>query len=195
MLNIGITGGIGSGKSVVSQIFGVLGIPVLDADAFAKQLMAHNDDVKTALIAAFGSGMYEDGQLNRPYLAGIVFNDRAQLAILNSIVHPAVRKYGKQWMAAQQSPYVLKEAALFFESGSDADMDYMIGVQSPFDARLQRAMQRDHADETAIRKRMEQQMDETKKMSLCDFVIRNDESVSLIEQVLHLHKKFTQVAK
>lgn len=195
MLKIGITGGIGSGKSVVTQIFRVLGIPALDADAFAKELMNSNDAVKAELIAAFGPGVYQEGKLDRTYLSGIVFKDPEQLQQLNAIVHPAVKKYGKRWMEAQASPYVVKEAAIFFESGSHADMDLMIGVSAPFELRLQRAMQRDGATEAAIRQRMDKQMDEEEKMSRCDFIIRNDDSVSLIEQVLHLHEQFLQKTK
>jgi Dephospho-CoA kinase len=120
----------------------------------------------------------------------MVFNDKAMLARLNGIVHPAVKKYGNQWMEAQNTAYVVKEAALFFESGSDQDMDIMVGVSAPESLRLTRAMQRDNANEADIRKRMSNQMDEAEKMERCDYIIFNDEQHSLIQQVVHLHNLF-----
>lgn len=190
MLKIGITGGIGSGKSVVTRIFKILGIPVLDADSFAKDLMANNAEVREQLTAVFGASIFKAGQLDRQALSKMVFNDKAMLARLNGIVHPAVKKYGHQWMEAQNAPYVVKEAALFFESGSDKDMDIMVGVSAPESLRLARAMQRDHANEADIRKRMSNQMDEAEKMERCDHIIFNDEQHSLIQQVVHLHNLF-----
>lgn len=194
MLKIGITGGIGSGKSVVTRIFKTLGIPVLDADSFAKDLMVNNAEVREQLTAGFGASIFKAGQLDRQALSKMVFNDKAMLARLNGIVHPAVKKYGNQWMEAQNAPYVVKEAALFFESGSDKDMDIMVGVSAPESLRLARAMQRDNTSEADIRKRMSNQMDEAKKMERCDYVVFNDEQHSLIEQVVHLHQTFLKHA-
>lgn len=190
MFKVGITGGIGSGKSVVTKIFGVLNIPVLDADAFAKELMQNNSEVREQLVNAFGACIFNDGRLDRARLSAMVFNNRSLLEKLNNIVHPAVKRYGTEWMEQQDAPYVVKEAALFFETRSDRDMDVMIGVSAPEASRLERAMERDKADETVIRKRMAAQMDEAEKMRRCDHVIHNDGSRSLIEQVLHLHYKF-----
>lgn len=194
MLKIGITGGIGSGKSVVTRIFKTLGIAVLDADSFAKDLMANNAEVRDQLTAVFGASIFKAGQLDRQALSKMVFNDKAMLARLNGIVHPAVKKYGNQWMEAQNTAYVVKEAALFFESGSDLDMDIMVGVSAPESLRLARAMQRDHVNEADIRKRMSNQMDETEKMERCDYIVFNDEQHSLIEQVVHLHQIFLKHA-
>lgn len=190
MLKIGITGGIGSGKSVVTRIFKTLGIPTLDADSFAKDLMANNAEVREQLTAAFGISIFKAGQLDRQALSKMVFNDKAMLARLNGIVHPAVKKHGNQWMEIQNAPYVVKEAALFFESGSDQDMDIMIGVSAPENLRLARAMQRDNVPEADIKKRMSSQMDEAEKMHRCDYIIFNDEQHSLIQQVVHLHHLF-----
>lgn len=190
MLKIGITGGIGSGKSVVTKIFKILGIPVLDADQFAKDLMQNNESVKMQLTQTFGACIFEDGLLDRKRLSAMVFNNKSLLEKLNNIVHPAVKKYGLAWMESQESPYVIKEAALFFESGSCKDMDVMIGVSAPFELRLKRAVQRDHVSEEEIQKRMAAQMNEEEKMKKCDFIIYNNEQQSLIEQVLHLHNKF-----
>ncbi|RYD99416.1 MAG: dephospho-CoA kinase [Sphingobacteriales bacterium] len=194
MLKIGITGGIGSGKSVVTRIFKTLGIPTLDADSFAKDLMANNAEVQEQLTANFGPSIFKAGKLDRQVLSKMVFNDKAMLAQLNGIVHPAVKKYGNQWMEAQKAAYVVKEAALFFESGSDKDMDIMIGVSAPESLRLGRAMQRDNASETDIRKRMGSQMEEAEKMERCDYIVFNDERHSLIEQIVHLHQIFLKQA-
>jgi dephospho-CoA kinase len=190
MLKVGITGGIGSGKSMVTKIFEILGAPVLDADQFAKDLMNNNEAVKNQLMDTFGACIYNNNVLDRKRLSAMVFNNKALLEKLNNIVHPAVKKYGAAWMESQDAPYVLKEAALFFESGSNTDMDYIIGVSAPEHLRLQRAMARDGADEASIRSRMAHQMPEEEKMKLCDFIIYNDEAHSLIEQVLHLHQTF-----
>lgn len=195
MLKVGITGGIGSGKSVVARVFAVLDIPVLDADAFAKELMSTHPVVKQQLIDAFGQDLFKDDILQRAYLSNIVFNAPEKLKQLNSIVHPAVGKYGMEWADAQSSPYIIKEAALFFESASDRQMDFMIGVSAPYALRLRRAMQRDQATEEAIKKRMAQQMDEVEKMNRCDYIVYNDEQHSIIQQVLDLHKRFLSIAK
>ncbi len=192
MLKIGITGGIGSGKSVVTKIFEVLGIPTLDADQFAKDLMQNNNEVKEQLINTFGACIFTDNQLDRKRLSAMVFNNKSLLEKLNNIVHPAVKKYGMEWMEAQNAPYIVKEAALFFESGSYKDMDIMIGIAAPYELRLQRAMQRDNADEETIKKRMASQMNEEEKMTKCDYIIYNDEKHSLIEQTVLLHQQFSK---
>jgi dephospho-CoA kinase len=195
MLKIGLTGGIGSGKSLVAQMFALLDVPVLHADDTAKYLMEHDETLKLQIAAAFGKEVYENGRLNRPFLASIVFNDPAKLETLNGLVHPATIAYGNQWAAQQQAPYTIKEAAIFFESGSYKEMDKMIGVYAPLEMRLQRAMQRDHASEADIRKRMDKQMNEEEKMGRCDYIIRNDETVSLIEQVLELHQQLLNLVR
>jgi dephospho-CoA kinase len=189
MLKVGLTGGIGSGKSLVAEIFKLLGIPVLHADDTARYLMEHDDKLKQNIADAFGEKVYENGRLNRPFLASVVFNDPQKLAKLNQLVHPATIAYSNKWAAEQQAPYLIKEAAIFFESGSYKEMDKMIGVYAPYALRLSRAMQRDGASEAEIQKRMDKQMNEEEKMSRCDYIIRNDETVSLIEQVLELHRK------
>ncbi len=189
MLKVGITGGIGSGKSVVAKMFQVLGIPVLDADQAAKYLMEHDVLLKASIMKLFGAEVYSNGRLNRPFLASVVFNDALKLEQLNQLVHPAVIRYSKDWAERQQAPYTLKEAALFFESGSNADMDVMVGVAAPYAMRLARALSRDGVGEAEVRKRMAMQMDEEEKMNRCDFVIKNDESLSVIQQVLTLHKQ------
>jgi dephospho-CoA kinase len=191
MRSIGLTGGIGSGKSIVAQIFRTLGIPVLDADALAKKIMQENKEVKNQIIAAFGGESYNQQGLNRSFIANIVFKDPFQLQVLNSIVHPATIEAGKQWSAQQNAPYTIKEAALFFESGSSEGMDIIIGVYAPDALRTQRVMQRDQINREEVLNRMNQQISQSIKMKLCDKVIINDEQSLLIPQVLQLHNELT----
>lgn len=195
MLKIGITGGIGSGKTTVARIFEVLGIPVYYADEAAKKLMVENTALKSAIITAFGNEAYKDDKLNREFLAATVFNNSEKLQILNSLVHPATIKDAWDWFGKQSAPYVIKEAALIFESGSQKDLDHVIGVKSPEDIRIQRAMLRDHITNEQVKARMDKQMNEEEKLRLCDSVIINDEQQMVIPQVLALHKKFLEMAK
>jgi dephospho-CoA kinase len=194
MLRVGITGGIGSGKSVVSRIFEVLGVPVYYADTEAKRLMNTDGELKTKLRAVFGEEVYRDGMLNRSWLAARVFQHEEKLKLLNSIVHPAVIAHGLRWMASQSYPYALKEAALVFESGSASELDYVIGVYAPQPLRLQRVMLRDKADRNDVLARMSKQINEEMKMKLCDFVIYNDEQQLVTPQVIQLHQKLLKEA-
>lgn len=190
MLKIGITGGIGSGKSTVANIFKVLGIPVFDADSVAKQVMENDLQLREQLIAQFGDASFQDGKLNRAYLASIVFKDPYQLALLNAMVHPITLKAADDWMQLQSAPYAIKEAALIFEAGAGAGLDLIIGVTAPTAIRIQRVMQRDGISRDAVLERMDKQIDESIKMRLCDFVILNDNLHLLTTQVLDLHKRF-----
>jgi dephospho-CoA kinase len=190
MLKIGITGGIGSGKSTVSSIFKVLGIPVFDADSAAKKIMNEDEALKAAIKKAFGNEAYVNGELDRKYLASIVFKDAYQLEVLNSLVHPASIAVGLQWAEQQQAPYVIKEAALMFEAGSGFNLDYIIGVHAPQHIRLQRVMHRDNSTREEVLNRMNKQINEEMKMKLCDYVIVNDEQQLVIPQVLKLHEHF-----
>ncbi|MFT4202742.1 MAG: dephospho-CoA kinase [Chitinophagaceae bacterium] len=194
MLKIGLTGGIGSGKSTVAKIFQVLGIPVFDADSIAKNIMNEDEELKKKLVWHFGAETYSDGVLNRKYLASIVFADNHQLEILNSLVHPATIQAAKNWMDSQTSPYTVKEAALLFESGTAGDLDMIVGVYSPLHMRLQRVAARDASNIEDVKKRMRNQINETLKMKLCDVVLYNDEQQLLVPQVLELHKKLLNLA-
>jgi dephospho-CoA kinase len=191
MLKIGITGGIGSGKSMVAKVFEHLGIPVYKADTAAKSLMNEDPALRTAITSLFGPEAYQNGQLNRSYISSLVFNDRAKLDALNAIVHPATIQYGKDWMNRQSAPYVLKEAALIFESGTQDELDYVIGVSAPLSLRIHRVMQRDQITREQVLQRMGNQLDESLKMKLCDFVIVNDDQQLVLPQVLALHARLS----
>ena len=195
MLRIGLTGGLGSGKSTVAHIFEVLGIPVFYADDASKRLMNDNKKVKADVQNAFGKDVYPGGRLDRKYLSEIVFKDKKKLELLNSIVHPATLLDAAEWMKKQTASYAIKEAALIFESGSNKALDLVIGVYAPLFLRLQRAMNRDNISHEEAMARIEKQMDEETKMSLCDFVIVNDEQQMVIPQVLELHKSLLEKSK
>jgi dephospho-CoA kinase len=191
VLRIGLTGGIGSGKSVVAKLFETLGIPVYYADDAAKKLMNTNAVLKTAIIRNFGEKSYVNDQLDKKYLATIVFNDKEKLDILNSLTHPATIRDAEEWMKQQTTPYIIKEAALIFESGANKKLDHVIGVYAPLPLRIKRVMARDNSTEEEIMKRISRQMNEEEKMNRCDFVIINNEEELVIPQVLELHNKFT----
>lgn len=189
MLKIGITGGIGSGKTTVAKVFEVLGIPVYYADEAAKEIMHKNEPLKQQLIFYFGKETYVDGKLNRKHLSSIVFADKEKLELLNSLVHPVTIADAEQWFKQQQSPYVLKEAALLFESGAAEGLDYVIGVTAPTTIRIKRVMDRDGVTADEVKKRMLNQIEETIKIRLCDFIIHNDEQQMILPQVLQLHEE------
>ncbi len=194
MLKVGITGGIGSGKSTVCQVFRTLGIPVFYADEAARWLMENDAALVAEITALFGAEAYAHKTLNRPYIAAVAFREPEKLKQLNAITHPATIQYARDWMEQQTTSYAIKEAAIFFESGSNKDVDIMIGVYAPASLRIQRAMQRDGATREKIEARMAQQMNEEEKMKLCDFVIINDETVAVIPQVLSLHRQLLAMA-
>ena len=194
-LKIGLTGGIGSGKTTVAKIFELLAVPVYYADDASKRLYASNKDLMEALKEHFGEDIYTDEQLNRSKLAAIVFNDAAKLELLNSLVHPLTIKDAEEWMQQQTAPYIIKEAALLFEAGSASVLDYIIGVSTPQPLRIKRVMERDGVGREEVLSRMQRQMDEESKMLLCDFVIKNHEQEMVIPQVLVLHEKFLEMSK
>jgi dephospho-CoA kinase len=195
-LRIGITGGIGSGKSTVAKMFGLLGMPLYNADDAAKQLMNESPIIREKLIATFGAEAYaENGELNRPWLAGAVFSNPQKLQQLNKIVHPVVIQHGVDWMAAQTAPITMKEAAIFFESGSAAGLDYIVGVYAPEELRIKRVMNRDGISRKEVLARMSRQIEEEVKMKLCDFVILNNDETLVIPQVLSLHQQLISMTE
>jgi dephospho-CoA kinase len=193
MLKIGITGGIGAGKSTVAGIFKVLGVPVFDADATAKNILNTDSVLREQIAATFGSETYKNGLLDKKYLATLVFNNPDQLAKLNALVHPATIEAANIWAKhceEQGSPYILKEAALLFEAGTNVGLDFIIGVTAPVEMRIARVMERDHVTREEVLKRMQHQLDDTEKMKRCNFVIDNNEVSLVIPQVLALHARF-----
>ena len=188
ILKVGITGGIGSGKTTIAKVFEVLGIPVYYADDEAKRLMNEDEMLKEKIQYHFGKECYLDGKLNRKWLSNLVFNNDEKLSLLNRIVHPATILAAQVWMQQQTTPYALKEAALIFETGSQQQLDYVIGVFTPVQMRIQRVIQRDGLSREEVKNRMEKQMEETTKMRLCDFIITNDEQELVIPQVLAIHE-------
>lgn len=193
MLKIGITGGIGSGKSTVCKVFELLDIPVFYADQVAKNLMATDPQIRETLSETFGEDSYQkDGTLNRAYLADLVFKDAEKLEKLNQIVHPAVFKAFDEWSAKQFSPYVVKEAALLFESNSYQMCNHTVLICAPEELKIKRIGKRDGSNRTEILARMAKQMTDSEKIKLADFILINDEKQLLIPQILELHRQFIQ---
>jgi dephospho-CoA kinase len=198
MLKVGLTGGIGSGKSTVAAIFETLGIPVSYADDEAKRLMNEDPELREAIVRAFGAEAYAGGTLNRKYLAAQVFNDPVKLETLNNLVHPVTIQEGARWMQQQAAlghPYAIREAALIFEARGAGHLDFVIGVYAPLALRIHRTIQRDHSSREAVQQRMRNQIDEEIKMKLCDAVIHNDEHEAVIPQVLAIHEKLISDAQ
>ncbi|MEM8565509.1 MAG: dephospho-CoA kinase [Bacteroidota bacterium] len=193
-LQIGVTGGIGSGKSLICKIFSALGVPVYDADSRAKWLMNNQKELKAKIKSNFGERAYDEkDEINRGYLADKVFNDSNALDGLNALVHPAVGQDYQAWKEQQKSHYTIKEAALMFESESYKGLDYVVNVSAPEEIRIQRVLKRDtFRSETEIRAIIEKQLPETERIRRSDFVITNDGKQMVISQVLELHERFSK---
>ena len=193
-LQIGITGGIGSGKTLVTKIFACLGIPVYDADSHAKELMTTDGILISQIKKEFGDLSYlSDGTLNRKYLGEVVFNQQEKLDILNGLVHPRVRHNFAQWTDRyKDKPYVIREAALLFETGVYRLLDRTIVVYAPEEVRIRRVMSRDHRPEAQVRAIIQKQLSEEEKKALADDIIYNDDSILVIPQVLALHHRLLQ---
>ncbi len=187
-LKIGITGGIGSGKTLVSGIFAKLGVPTYNADDRAKWLMNNNPIIVKKVMDLFGPNTYINQELNRALIADKVFKNKSYLTKLNAIVHPVVFNDFDEWYDAQTFPYVLKEAALLFESRSYRDLDAIVTVDAPLKIRLKRASTRDNKSEAEIRERIKNQYPSEIKVAAADFVINNDGVTPVLPQVLQLHQ-------
>ena len=194
-LKIGITGGMGAGKSTVCKIFSQIGISIYDADSRAKWLMNNNLELKEAIRKSFGWDSYtRKDDLNRDYLAKVVFNNEEKLKNLNSIVHPAVMKDFELWTQEHKDePYSLKEAALLFESDSYKNLHKVIVINSPIETRIERVVKRDHVKREDVLKRIENQSTDRERMEKADWIIYNDGINSLIEQAMKIHNQILEI--
>lgn len=195
MYKVGITGGIGSGKSTVCDMLSGYGIAVYVADDRAKELMTESEQLRSALVAAFGEATYDGGKLNRAYLAESVFSNTEALARLNAIVHPAVMSDFDRWAEEQEGEYVVLESAILFEAGLDDRVDTTVAVMAPKDIRLQRAMQRDGATREQIERRMDNQLSDDRRCTLSKYAIVNILLEDLQDDVEQLHRRLCYDAK
>ena len=189
MKKIGITGGIGSGKTYVSEVFRSLGIPIFYADIQANQLMTSSEKLIKLLKEEFGNYIYKDADLDKEKLSSIVFSNSDKLQKLNSLVHPIVKEEFDNWCKKQTSPYVIKEAAILFESNSHLGLDAVICVSAPLELRMERLLKRDNSSEKEIKKRIENQISQEEKENLSDYIIVNDEKDLLLPQIIKIHEK------
>lgn len=189
MIIVGLTGGIGSGKTTVAKQFLALGVPVYIADEEAKKLMLRSKIIKRKLIQLFGNNAYVDGALNKPFIANIIFNDNSYLEKMNAIVHPKVAKHFKKWAEKQTAPYAIKEVAILFENGSHKNCDYVITVTAPLDMRIKRLLKRDNTTKSKIKAIMKNQWNDTDKVKLSDFVIDNTSLDNMEQQVFKIHQQ------
>ena len=193
MLRLGVTGGIGVGKSTVCQIFSCLGVPIYDADQRAKALYSENLKLQKELIQKYGTAIYKNGAIHTELLGKVIFTDKQELQWLNALVHPLIFEDYEHWCQQNEDAiYTIKEAAIMFESGSDKNVDAVIGVFSPEALRMERIMARDGSVEEEIRSRMSKQMPQEDLLGRCQFYIHNDSENSLISQVIGLHKTFIE---
>jgi len=192
---VGLTGGIGSGKTTVAEQFLKLGIPVYIADDEAKNLMRRSKVIKRKLIALFGDEAYFNGELNKPFLANMIFNDKTYLEKMNAIVHPRVSRHFKKWALKQEAPYVIKEVAILFENGGQKACDFIITVTAPIEMRIKRLLKRDNTSESKIEAIMKNQWTDEEKVKYSHFVIVNTELESTKNQVGKIHKKILENLK
>jgi dephospho-CoA kinase len=190
MLKIGITGGIGSGKTTVCRLFEIMGVPVYYSDEASKELLRSDAEVKALVINAFGDTILDQhGAVDRKKLAAIVFNNKFELDKLNAILHPAVAMHFDNWLSKQTSAYILKEAAILFESGAYKNLDQVIVVVAPLELKISRSIKRDGVSKEAILARIQNQLNDEEKIKRSGFVIYNDEVQLLMPQVLMIHQQ------
>ena len=185
---VGLTGGIGSGKTTVAQLFESLDVPIYIADIEAKLLMNNSEDIKRELIDLFGENAYLNNELNRPFIADKIFNNKDCLNKMNAIVHPKVGEHFRRWLKQQHSPYVIKEVAIIFEHKQQSQYDLIISVIANKDKRLQRVLNRDESTPEKVLSIMEHQMNDVDKAKLSDFVILNNDKTTLKNQVQKIHQ-------
>lgn len=192
MIKVGITGGIGSGKSTVAHFYELMGYPVYHADRQAKNIANSKAEVKKQLVATFGEHIYNK-ELNRAALAKIVFSNESALKKLNAIIHPAVERDFENWCKKQKTPLVFKEAAILFESGTDTSVDKIICVTAPKELRIARVMKRDKTNPQEVKARISKQWAEERKAQLSDFILLADDKEPLIPQLIKVLKKLTNL--
>jgi dephospho-CoA kinase len=193
MIIVGLTGGIGSGKTTVAKQFLKLGIPVYIADKEAKSLMRRSKVIKRKLIELFGTEAYINGELNKPFIANIIFNDKNYLEKMNAIVHPKVAKHFEKWVKKQESPYVIKEVAILFENGGHKACDHVITVTAPLDLRIKRLLKRDNTTVGNIESIIKNQWTDEEKIKHSNFVIENIELENTKQQILNIHKEILKM--
>ena len=192
MVVVGLTGGIGSGKTTVLRYFESLGVPVYIADIEAKALMNRSKVIKRKLTHLFGEQAYKDSKLNRPYLASKIFNDKSLLVKMNAIVHPKVASHFKRWIKKQDAPYVIKEAAIIFENKLESQYTYIITVVANEDLRIKRVIKRDNTSVEKIKSIISNQLPDKEKINKSDFVITNNDLDSTKAQAISIHKEILQ---
>jgi dephospho-CoA kinase len=181
---IGLTGGIGSGKTIVTQLMEIMGIPVYNTDEEAKRIMNENDEVREKLVTRFGSSVYSNNKLDKTLLANLIFNNKENIDFVNSVVHPAVFEDFSKWAAKRNhSPYTAIESAILFESGFDKKTDITICVSAPLEIRIERLLKRNQTNREAILNRMKNQMSEEEKEIRADYILLNDNIKPLIPQL------------
>jgi dephospho-CoA kinase len=187
-LKLGVTGGIGSGKTSVCRVFNVLGIPVFSADSEAKQIMDNEKNISRELNSIAGRDLYRNGDLDRVELARLIFNDQNLLRKVNSLVHPVVFEHFKQWQEEQTAPYVIMEAAILFESGGSKLVDKIITVVAPLDERIGRVIKGNRLTREQVMERIRNQLDDDMKIKQSDYVIYNSENDMIIPAILKIHE-------
>ena len=197
MLKVGLTGGIGSGKSVISKVFEILGIPVYNSDNVAKYLINNLPIIKEKLIYEFGNEVFDqNGNLNQQFLAQLVFNSPGKLNILNSIIHPEVREDFVKWLNSKNEfPYIIKEAAIIVESETYKELDYLIVVTALEKEKIKRVMERDNCSENEVKQRMKNQLPDAEKIKVADFIINNNENEMILKQIISIHNQIIKLSK
>lgn len=192
---VGITGGIGSGKTTVSKVFKALGIAVYNSDLKSKSILTSNKSLKQELVSCFGEEIYNSEGINRKYFASIIFSDKELLNKSNKIIHPYVKRDFKEWVNKQKSAYVIKESAILFETGIYKQLDKIILVKAPKKQRIQRVLKRDSTSKSEVLNRISNQWSDNKKKELSDFIINNEESKMILDQVLSIHNIIESLIK
>lgn len=187
-MKLGVTGGIGSGKTTVCRVFNVLGIPVFSADPAANKIIDTNADIIRGINSLAGKDLYPDGSLDRSLLASMIFNDKSFLGKINSLVHPVVFDKFKRWAKEQNAPYVIMEAAILFESGASKLVDKVVTIIAPMEERMERVIKRNKLSRDQVMDRINNQMDDESKTKLSDYVIHNSENDMIIPAILKIHE-------